>query len=120
LCTVISLSRLKRPFKSSYDISTTCRADEIGWGYLSTLGVPRVISALCARILLFERKIANSSNSQHGGRVFRNSSLSEKMESFLEPTNSLNSKKIQSSDFICSTSSLKVNDQGPHQIVTKS
>jgi hypothetical protein len=31
-------------------------------------------------ILLFERKIANSSNSQHGGRVFRNSSLSEKAE----------------------------------------
>jgi hypothetical protein len=27
-----------------------------------------------------------------------------KMENFLEPTNSLNSKKIQSSDFICSTS----------------
>jgi len=36
--------------------------------YLSTLRVPRVISALYARILLSERKIANSSNSQHGGQ----------------------------------------------------
>jgi hypothetical protein len=33
----------------------------------------RVYLSLCARILLFERKIANSSNSQHGGRVFRKS-----------------------------------------------
>jgi len=31
LCTVISLSRLKRPFRSPNDLSTTCRADEITW-----------------------------------------------------------------------------------------
>jgi hypothetical protein len=30
------------------------------------------------------------------------------MENFLEPTNSLNSKKIQSSDFICSTSGWEI------------
>ena len=31
LCTVTSLSRLKRPFRIPNDLSTTCRADEITW-----------------------------------------------------------------------------------------